>query len=186
MKHVCHTHCKIIWINTHQGLKLHWTNSLQSRRNWFILLEVFILLSIIFCSSCLFWKTTSQLDCYCFKSSISLLSLLVSLRNPFYVNIKRKPWKTAYLANEKSDDTSITFQHFRDIPHFSFVVCFRSAIWISTIFRVKTLNGELNISITALPLLKSSYWFCFAACITLCYAPCWKSYVFTKLMGKSP
>lgn len=185
MKHGCHTHCKIIWINSHQRIKLHWTNSLNSRGNWFILLEVFILLSIMFCSSCLIWKTASQLHCYCFKSSISLINFLVPLRNPFYANIRRMPWKTAYLANEKSNDTSITYQHFGDILQLSFVVCFKSAIWISIIFRLKILNGELSISITVLPVLKSSYWFCFAAWIKLCYAPCWKWYVFTKLMGKS-
>lgn len=74
-------------------------------------------------------------------------SLAVPLRYTFqscYLKIKRTRRRTAYLANEESDDTSITFQHFRGIPWFSFVVCFKSAIWISAIFRLKTLSGGIK------------------------------------------
>lgn len=74
----------------------------------------------------------------------------------FLHKIKRISRNTAYLANKKSDDTSITFQHFKNISWFSFSVCFKSTIWISTKFKLKLLNGEFSISIATIPVHPSS------------------------------
>lgn len=74
-----------------------------------------------------------------------------------YIKIKRISWNTAYLANKKSDDTSITFQHFKNISWFSFLVSFKPTIWISTQFRLKLLNEEFSISIAAILVHPSSY-----------------------------